>query len=303
MDHKPFDDIFKETLGREPAAFLGLLGIEALEVSPLPPGACASLEVDYLAWVRLPDGVRLVHMEFERSPDATLPKRLILYNAVLANTYGVEVLTILVLAADGPRRAFPRRVAYGPLTLDVPVLRLRDHAEILTDPRLAELGLLTVPVRERPNALVRASETLLSGDRADQIASLLRLARALRMNSGTLTRLEVRMSVLLRQAEERGMQAGLQAGLLTGRAKGIEEGIEKGIERGIEKGIEEGLRQGRGQLALAALAADGLVVDPALVGRLGALTDTQVVDILRRARTGVRSLSELLASVEEAPGT
>ncbi len=261
--HQPYDDAFKAAVAREPRAFFALLGVDVTgPVELVSLRGAASLDLDYAAWVPVATGRALFHVEFIRSPNAKSPIDVITWHAVIARREGAPVRTIVALLADGPRHGFTSPLRHGALSLDVTILRLRDCPGLAESPELAELALLTVPRRRRAETLVVASETLGRQGRLDQLQTLLELARALKMGSSKIKKLERHMSGLLQQAEERGI--------------GI--GVEKGIGIGVEKG--------RVSLALSLLRSWGVPTNTDTERALAEMTEAELAAVLASARAG-----------------
>ncbi len=282
----PFDDVFKDAVDREPEALLALLGITLTgPPAPLPTELRVSLRADYAAIAPICTGQTIFLIEFERNPGRETGLRMLGYAGAHA-PHGLPIVSILVVASDGPRRKISEVVALGALRLELKILRLRDCVGLESNPALAELALLSVPKRDRERTLQAAAETLVDAHRTDQLGNLLLLARTLGVNRSTLRKLEHRMSVLLRQA----------------RSEGREEGLEQGLEQGLERGLGQGLVRGRGQALALALRATGMVVGPERVLSLGVLSDDEAMTLLRvRLRDPTSGLDDLVGALSANP--
>ncbi|QEH31762.1 hypothetical protein OJF2_02270 [Aquisphaera giovannonii] len=103
---KPFDATTKDLFQADPAALLVYLGLRpAGPVEVLDADlSTVTTEADMVYRVGGPDPY-LVHVEMQSSSDATLPRRLLRYNALLDYRHGARVWSVAVLLrpeADGP---------------------------------------------------------------------------------------------------------------------------------------------------------------------------------------------------------
>jgi hypothetical protein len=103
---KPFDATTKDLLEADPAAWMAYLGLD-------PPGPVEVIDSDLSTVTTEADkvfrvggpGPYLVHVEMQSSTDATLPRRLLRYNALLDYRHDVRVWSVAILLrpeAEGP---------------------------------------------------------------------------------------------------------------------------------------------------------------------------------------------------------
>src|SRR5262245_48667876 len=92
----PFDATLKQLFQAHPRDWLDALGVPAADpVEVLTPDLST---VTRFADTVLRVGDRgLIHIDFQSGPDAALPRRLLLYNALLHEAYGLPVHTAVVL--------------------------------------------------------------------------------------------------------------------------------------------------------------------------------------------------------------
>jgi hypothetical protein len=103
---KPFDATTKELLEADPPAWLNYLGLHPIGPVEVIDAELSTVtaEADKVYRVGGPEPY-LVHVEMQSSPDATLPRRLLRYNALLDYRHDLRVWSVAVLlrpAADGP---------------------------------------------------------------------------------------------------------------------------------------------------------------------------------------------------------
>ena len=256
-----FDAVLKDAATRDLAALLGLADLRIKgPITLLSTELRLARRPDLVAKVIVEGaGVCIVNPEFERSPRRGVLARLYVYGAMLYAEYGLPVISILVIASDGPNDELLAQASFGSARIDVYILRLRDHPTLASNPLLAELALLTVPPGERAMVFETAAATLLAAEREEQLENLVRLGRALGLPEATFEPLEVEMSVRLEQARV------------------------------------EGRVEGRVEFCVEALRALGVLVQPDQVALIAALSPLELAALLRAARPGV-SLGDLLAA-------
>src|SRR5438270_606185 len=167
----PFDATLKQLVRTHPRDWLDALGVPAGEpVEVLTPDLST---VTRFADTVLRVGDRgIFHLDFQSGPDPALPRRMLLYNALLHEAYGLPVHTAVVLLRPAAARAglrgavsyrmVPRR---GRLDFRFEIIRLwqRPAEELLTGGLgmvpLATLGKLPAGVRP-PAALAGVVERL-----------------------------------------------------------------------------------------------------------------------------------------------
>jgi predicted transposase YdaD len=167
----PFDATLKQLVQAHPRDWLDALGVPAADpVEVLTP--------DLSTVTRFADTVvrvgdrGLIHIDFQSGPDAALPRRLLLYNALLHEAYGVPVHTAVVLLRPGTGHAKVRgTVGYqvvprqGRMAFRFQVIRLwlRPAEDLLAGGLgvlpLAPLGRLPVGARP-PSGLAGVVERL-----------------------------------------------------------------------------------------------------------------------------------------------
>ena len=100
----PFDATLKQLVQAHPRDWLAALQVPATEpVEVLTPDLST---VTRFADTVLRLGDRgLLHLDFQGGPDAALPRRLLLYNALLHEAYGLPVHTAVVLLRPGTGHA------------------------------------------------------------------------------------------------------------------------------------------------------------------------------------------------------
>ncbi|HEY1377268.1 MAG TPA: hypothetical protein VGF55_10765 [Gemmataceae bacterium] len=256
----PFDATLKQLVRAHPRDWLDALGVPAAEpVEVLTPDLST---VTRFADTVLRVGDRgVLHLDFQTGPDPGLPRRMLLYNALLHEAYGVPVHTAVVLlrprAGGGGMRGtvsyqlVPRR---GRLAFRFEVVRVwqRPAEELLTGGLglvpLAPLGRL--PARVRPPAGLQGV--------VDRLVDRVKLEARANEAPELLTAAEILVG--LRVPREQGVQ--LFRGVRGMRESSTYQAIlDEGREDALKKVL---LRLGRGRFGAP---------DPAVEAEIQAITD------------------------------
>jgi len=240
--NKPYDATTKTLFEFDPAAWAAFLGIHRspdririvdADLSTITTAADKVLRIeDESPW--------LLHVEFQSSWDGSLPRRLLAYNAVLAEKHGLPVYTVVVLLAPrseaailtGRHEASP---AFGPSwEFRYTVLRIWEQsASLLANGPIALVPL--APVASQPFAEVRETLSVVNRrietevDEATGGLLLTAIAYLLQLRFGKMTTKD-----LLREFPDFRENALYE--LL------IEDGLEKGRVEGLRDTV---LRQGK----------------------------------------------------------
>ncbi|HZV07631.1 MAG TPA: hypothetical protein VE999_21270 [Gemmataceae bacterium] len=143
----PFDATLKELVQAHPADWLAMLG------EP-PSGPVEILTPDLSTLTAFTDivlrtGDSLLHLDFQSGPDPTLPRRILLYNVLLHDGYGLPVHSVVILLRPRADRgdltgtlSYAARPGRGKLEFVFEVIRLWQ----MPVERLLASGLGTLPL-------------------------------------------------------------------------------------------------------------------------------------------------------------
>ncbi len=143
----PFDATLKELVQAHPADWLAML-------DQPPTGPVEFLTPDLSTLTAFTDivlrtGDALLHLDFQSGPDPTLPRRVLLYNVLLHDSYGVPVHSIVILLRARADRvdltgtlSYAARPGRGKLDFAFEVIRLWQ----VPVERLLTSGLGTLPL-------------------------------------------------------------------------------------------------------------------------------------------------------------
>ena len=105
-DPRPFDATTKHLLESDPVGWLRYVGLPASDPVTVVDADLSTVLAEADKVVRIAGSApRLVHLEMQAGYDATMPARLLQYNALLHRRHGLPVASTVVLlrpAADGP---------------------------------------------------------------------------------------------------------------------------------------------------------------------------------------------------------
>jgi predicted transposase YdaD len=125
----PFDATLKELVQAHPADWLAML-----DESPSGPVEILTPDLSTLTAftdIVLRTGGSLLHLDFQSGPDPTLPRRILLYNVLLHDGYGVPVHSVVILLRPRADRgdltgtlSYAARPGRGKLEFAFEVIRL-----------------------------------------------------------------------------------------------------------------------------------------------------------------------------------
>ena len=242
---KPYDAALKAMLEASPADWPRLAGhrVGRVEVIDADVSTVTAATDKVLRLSGDPNGI--MHFDFQAGPDASLPRRVHGYNALLEERHGLPIHSVVVLLRQQAdlrsitgqyERLFPG-VAEPYLTFRYQVIRVWQ----LPAERLLAGGPGTLPLA--PIGAVTESELPGVIDRLKEKLAAPRYRKA----AGTLwTAVDVLMGLrydraLIEQLLQgvRGMKESVTYQAI------VEEGVAKGREEGLVKGREEGVAKGR----------------------------------------------------------
>ena len=270
--NKPFDRILKSFADEAPRLLLRLLGVvdldDGAEIEPLRPETAPPVVfpdfVVMLSRNRRPKSI--VHCEFLAYYIARAVPGMARYGGSLAQQYGVDVLSALILLRpDGAPDTFPEIAEYriGATRVLHPFMVVRlwelDPAPVVAtnDRRLFPWAVLM----KSTDAQVREIGEMLSRDGDEESRARFLTLGSVRydredlegMIGGTgmgLTEAILEGSSLVRHVTEKAVKAASEASRADGLATGLAEGLEKGREKGREEGkLDEARRLLRSALA------------------------------------------------------
>jgi hypothetical protein len=138
---------------------------------------------------------RLIHVEYQASPDDNLVQRMYDYRGRIMRAYpGMRLTQYVLVLGAGTFRGFDDLPTFG-FALDVRVIYLREHdpAEFLTDPQLAPFAVLARGSRAVREKSLAAAFRLLAESRHPRRRVLLQVTEALariRLDDVTIARIE-----------------------------------------------------------------------------------------------------------------
>ena len=258
---KPWDNVLKQLIRKDPYAFIALFLPEARFIKSFPYNLQdANREADALLEVIFHEQIMLLHIEFQTSNDPTMANRLLMYNILARNQYDLPVLScVIYLLKDG-------NVTQSPLKLTIPgdLEILRFHYQSLELESLSigdilamkQVGLipllpLTYDGIKRENIVAMFQEI----DDAENIDETQK--EELKLIGYTLASLVLRrkknvldqewligrfhkMHDIIREAPI--YQEILREGFLEGVMKGMKEGMKEGVKEGMKEAQQEALQ-------------------------------------------------------------
>ena len=289
---KPYDSATKDLIETDPAGWVTFLGGSARPDSVRMVDAdlsSISAEADKIIRVDDPEPW-LLHLELQSSRDATLPRRMLRYNALLHERHRLPVASAAVLlrpaANDSELRGeLSVRPAIGPeWSFRYHVIRVWEMPPdvFLNGPigliPLAPLAQIREP--ELP-ALVEAMRDRIDPQPEPSIRGKLWVAAYLLMGLRYNDAVIDRLLAGVRQMEE---STTYQALMRRGLQQGIQQGQQLGLERGQQLGLERGLVQGSASEARKLLIRAGNqrlgAVPPAINAAIAAIEDTAKLEAL-----------------------
>jgi|SRR5579884_1613583 len=292
----PFDATLKELVQAHAADWLAMLDLP-------PSGPIEILTPDLSTLTAFTDivlrtGDSLVHLDFQSGPDPTLPRRVLLYNVLLHDGYGLPVHSLVILLRPRADRgdltgslSYAARPERGHLDFAFEVLRLWQ----VPVERLLTSGLGTLPLavlgqmpagriadEALPEVIARLVQRI-EGEAPPEQGPILLTA------SFVLTGLRVsrqRVLELFQGVRKMRESTAYQAILDEGRA----EGEIKGRAEGEIKGRAEEARRLLLRLGRKHLGEPGEAVEAAV----HAITDVEHLELLAERTTEVASWQDLL---------
>jgi predicted transposase YdaD len=291
----PFDATLKQLVQSHPRDWLDVLGVPATDpIEVLTPDLST---VTRFADTVLRLGDRgILHIDFQSGPDPALPRRMLLYNALLYNAYAIPVHTAVVLLRPGTGggglrgsvsyQVVPRR---GRHDFRFEIIRLwrRPAEELLAGGLgvvpLAALGRLPAGVRA-PAGLAGVVERLV--ERITREAAPAEgpelLTAALVLTGLRVPKAQV--NELFRGVRAMRESSGYQLILDEGREEGRKEGRKEGALREAQKLL---LRQGRHKFGAP---------EPAVEAAVQAITDLDRLERMSDRMFDATSWQDLLAT-------
>src|SRR5262249_51240457 len=244
---KPFDATLKHLLELSPLSWADLAGFPAASVEVIDADVSTVTGASDKTLRARSDIEWLLDINFQRGPDASVPRRTHLYSTLLEYRHQLPVRSVVVLLTPKAQlsvisgthqRGFPGEEPYD--TFRYWVLKVWE----LPPERLLSGGLGTLPLA--PIGAVTE----------EQLPSIIQQMKARLASSGTSEAKDLWAAtyVLLGLRYEREFVDRLLQGVVEMEEsttyqgiieKGIAQGIEKGIQKGIEKGIAQGKEEGK----------------------------------------------------------
>ena len=268
--------------------------------------------VDKLVKVKLLTGNELwllIHIEVQSQVDATFAKRIFVSNYRLFDRYGIEVISLGVLA-DGQADWRPSVYGYGrfgsEMRLIFPVVKLLDFEakwEQLEQSRnpfavvtMAHLKALRTKRkgRERLQWKINLVKDLYGrGYRRKEIYELFRFIDWVLVLKPEMEQIFREELYQLEEAEKMRYVTSIERLALQ---EGLEQGLEQGREEGHEAGREEGLEQGKlrsaREFVIEALTLRFQTIPQELIDDINALKELQQLRKLLRLAIMVGSIEE-----------
>ena len=238
---KPYDATLKTLLTASPSDWPRLAGFPATKVKIIDADlSTITAATDKVLRLKGPPP-RLMHFEFQAGPDAGLPGRLLVYNALLREKYKLPVYSVIVLlrpqaylqnisgtfeghypGLDRPNLVFSYKVLK---VWEVPASTLLQGG-IGTLP-LAPIGAvsdteLPAVIREMKERLGRPENELIAGE----LWTAVRILMGLRYNGSVINQLLQGVQGMKESVTYREI---LKEGLAEGRAQGRAEGLAQGM--------------------------------------------------------------------------
>ncbi len=268
--------------------------------------------VDKLVKVKLLTGNELwllIHIEVQSQVDASFAKRIFVSNYRLFDRYGIEVISLGVLA-DGQADWRPSSYGYGrfgsEMRLIFPVVKLLDFEakwEQLEQSRnpfavvtMAHLKALRTKRkgRERLQWKINLVKDLYGrGYRRKEIYELFRFIDWVLVLKPEMEQIFREELYQLEEAEKMRYVTSIERLALQ---EGLEQGLEQGREEGHEAGLEEGLEQGKlrsaREFVIEALTLRFQSIPQELIDDINALKELQQLRKLLRLAIMVGSIEE-----------
>jgi predicted transposase YdaD len=198
---------------------------------------------------------RLMHVEYETSPDEDLVRRMYEYRGRIMRAYPRMRLTqYVIVLGNGQVNGFDDLETFG-FAIDVRVIYVREHdpAEFLSDPVLAPFAVLARGSRADREKSLAAAMRLLRDSPPSLVRELRQLAEALariRLDRSTIDRIGRENAMDIKPLVEYFKDQEWSQELIE---EGRERGHEEGREEGRQEGQEEGREEGRERILLALL--------------------------------------------------
>jgi predicted transposase YdaD len=284
---KPFDAATKHLFETDPGTWMayaelvpdGPLRVLDTDISTVSSAADAVVRVDGVApW--------LVHFEFQASHDATLPKRLLRYNVLLADRHELPVLTVIILLRPEAARpdltgVFQQHLPSGRLCHEFHYLVIRAWEKPIEDvlsggvATLPLASLADVPRETMPEIARRVNERLRLEVRpaeAETLWTAFFILLGLRYPPEFINRLREEVTAMLDLRESSFYQTILEEGREEGRQQGLQEGRQQGATEGAIRSL---MRVGQDRFGPC---------DPEIAAKINAITEPdRVIELTARA--------------------
>ncbi len=264
--------------------------------------------VDKLVKVKLLTGNELwllIHIEVQSQVDATFAKRIFVSNYRLFDRYGIEVISLGVLA-DGQADWRPSVYGYGrfgsEMRLIFPVVKLLDFEakwEQLEQSRnpfavvtMAHLKALRTKRkgRERLQWKINLVKDLYGrGYRRKEIYELFRFIDWVLVLKPEMEQIFREELYQLEEAEKMRYVTSIERLALQ---EGLEQGREEGLEAGLEEGLERGKLRSAREFVIEALTLRFQTIPQELIDDINALKELQQLRELLRLAIMVGSIEE-----------
>jgi predicted transposase YdaD len=299
---KPYDAALKAMLEVAPADWPRLAGfpVEQAEVIDADVSTVTAATDKVIRLHGPAEGI--MHFDFQAGPDATLPRRVHGYNALLEDRHELPVHSVVVLLRPEAQlrsitgvyeRFFPgEREPY--LVFRYQLIRVWElPAEQLLAGGLGTLSLAplgAVTQAELPGMIERM-KVKLAAPRYRQVAG--------RLWTATKVLLGLRYERAFIEQLLRGVHGMKES--VTYQAI-VEEGVQKGLAQGLEKGLEKGrLEQTRHLLLLLGKQHFGRPASAKVRAQLETVPSLEILENLSGRLLQVRSWDELLAEIPTSP--
>lgn len=299
----PFDATLKELVQAHAADWLAMLGESSSgPVEILTPDLST---LTAFTDIVLRTGDTLLHLDFQSGPDPALPRRVLLYNVLLHDGYGLPVHSVVILLRPRADRgdltgalSYTARPGRGRLDFAFEVIRLW-HVPV---ERLLASGLGTLPLavlaqmpagrtleEALPEVIARLVQRIEAEASAEQGPILLTAAYVLMgLRLSRQRALELFQGVRKMRDSET-----YQAILDEGRAEGILMGENKGRAEGRTEGQAEEARKLLLRLGRKHLGEPAATVEAAV----RAITDVERLEVLVERLTEIASWQDLLQTL------
>jgi predicted transposase YdaD len=254
-ENKQWDASMLSLFRASPQAFVNLCSPGARYLDEQPQKLQSHPRTtDGLVRVLIDDEIQFIHFEFQSYNDETMAERLLEYNTLIWNEFGIPVVSCVIhLLGDGQIAPSPlqRRTRKGKKVVDFyyDTIEIGDLVpeDILAMHQPGLLPLLTLTkggaTRDVIHRMFSELETV--GDQnLTSIAYTLATYSLKRSNEGEVPwfeRTHKHMHDII--TESPFYKSVIEKGIEQGRQQGIEKGIEQGRQQGIEQGQLTALRQ------------------------------------------------------------